>query len=238
MKKLIIANWKMELSHDQACSWLESDLPDVQKTLSETPHSLVICPSYTVIPYAISLYPDNLWGAQDCGFKERGPYTGDVSVLSLNDLSLAYCLVGHSERRRFHGETDKRVAQKVELLLKHTITPVVCIGETAEQKNQRSEVLKKQLSTALPLYAQYQAQPVIAYEPVWSIGTGIIPSSDELKAAVIVIKELCDPLKPLILYGGSVEEKTVQEFSSLVDGFLIGSASLDPGRLKKIIISC
>lgn len=242
MKKLIVANWKMNLSDAQAYTWLSTELPSVLETMSSTEHSLAICPSYTVLPYATIQYPKSTysqlsWGAQDCGFKEKGAYTGDISVLSLKDLKVDYCLIGHSERRRYYGETDTRVAQKAELLLNNDIHPIICIGETAEEIPQRDRVLVCQLELVLPLYKG--TQPLIAYEPVWAIGTGKVPSIDEISKAVNSIKRLCSSLEPTILYGGSVDDSpAMKDFGSLVDGFLIGTASLDGQLLKKIILSC
>ena len=236
MKKLLVANWKMNLSHNQACTWLEIELPSLLKVLQSSEHDLVICPSFTVLPYAIALYPSLSFGAQDCGFEEEGPYTGDVSALSLANLQVSYCIIGHSERRTYYGETDAQIARKAELLLQQGLEPIICIGETADELTSRDTVLSRQLKLMMPFYTV--AQPLIAYEPIWSIGTGNIPSRKQLSTIIDTIKKMCAPLEPIILYGGSVEPDVVKEFSPLVSGFLIGSASLDSQLLKKIILSC
>ena len=203
MKKLIVANWKMNLSHNQACTWLETELPSLLEVLQSSEHDLVICPSFTVLPYAIALYPSLSFGAQDCGFEEKGPYTGDISALSLANLQVSYCIVGHSERRQYYGETDTRIARKAELLLEQNLEPILCIGETADKVSDKDAVLSRQLELIMPLYTS--TQPLIAYEPIWSIGTGNVPSRKELSKTIDTIKKMCAPLEPIILYGGSVE---------------------------------
>lgn len=236
MKKLIIANWKMNLSHNQECTWLETVFPGVLEILRETEHELVICPSFTVLSYAKALYPSAFFGAQDCGFEAQGPYTGDISVISLADLQADYCLIGHSERRQYYDETNTRVADKAELLLKNGIKPIICIGETFQEIENKATVLKSQLELILPLYKK--ERPIIAYEPAWSIGSGIVPSVSELISTIEFIREICGSHEPKILYGGSVEASMLQGFCPLVDGFLIGSASINGESLKKIILSC
>lgn len=237
MKKLLIANWKMQLTHNEACTWLETELPSVLETLSHTEHELVICPSYTMLPYATSLYEDLAWGAQDCGFEEKGSYTGDISVLSLKDLGITYTLVGHSERRHYHAESDELISLKASLLLKHTIHPVVCIGETLGQIHTRRSIIQEQLAQILPLYHEHD-RGIIAYEPVWAIGTGIVPSHEELADVLSIIREIMGNATYLLLYGGSVQETQAKLLSPLVDGFLIGASSLRSEELKKIILSC
>lgn len=232
VKKLLVANWKMQLSHDQACSWIETELPSVQEVCATTPHELVICPSFTTLSYGTTLFPDSSWGAQTVGFEKQGAYTGDVSVLSLKELGVQYCLVGHSEQRRYRGVTDEQVAQKVALLRKQGIQPIVCIGETVAQKHETKKILQTQLEQIIG-----NESLIIAYEPVWSIGTGDVPSPEQLAQSVAIIKNLCGS-QTRILYGGSVTDTKVALFGSYVEGFLIGSASLDADRLKKIILSC
>ena len=148
MNKLLIANWKMQLTHNEALSWLRDHLPELEKALSARGNKLVICPSYTELSILANLSSTAIsWGAQNCSLHERGAYTGDVSALSLKELGCTYVLVGHSERRRYHNETDVQVAQKAALLIKHGIEPLICIGETRAERDQgiTFEVLEKQL---------------------------------------------------------------------------------------------
>lgn len=238
MDKLLIANWKMQLTHNEACTWLETELSSVRETLAYTEHELVICPSFTVLPYATFLYEGLPWGAQDCGLEPRGAYTGDVSALSLGELGISYTLVGHSERRQHYGETNEQVRKKTSIVLNQGIHPVVCIGETSEQRSRRSHVLQEQLEPLLDLYTRPDDLLIIAYEPVWAIGSGTVPSPDDLAETLETIEKFTSGLDYLILYGGSVNENHAKLLSPLVDGFLIGSASLDSEVLKKIILSC
>lgn len=236
-KKLLVANWKMQLSHHEACSWIESDLPQVLETLAQTPHELVICPSFTVLPYATSLYEELPWGAQDCYLEERGPFTGDTSVLSLKDLGVRYTLIGHSERRILHGETNDQIRKKATLLLNHAIEPIVCIGETQEHLQDEGSLVKEQITSLLPAYAN-TARCIIAYEPVWAIGTGKTPTIKELQNSIYRVRTAVSSTNHLLLYGGSVTEAVAREFSHYVDGFLLGGSSLTSEVLKKIILSC
>jgi len=238
MDKLLVANWKMQRTHNEAIKWFKKELPGVLDTLSETDHELVICPSFTELPYATKAYPDRPWGAQDCGSFPKGAFTGEISPRSLEDLGIAFCIVGHSERRMYNGETDEDVAQKVAMILKHRMHPIVCVGETAEQRLHRDDILEQQLEQLPELCCRPSDALFIAYEPVWAIGTGITPTPDELEDALKTIKLLTNSTPTYILYGGSVDNKNVKDYSDLVDGFLIGSASLDSELLKKIILSC
>lgn len=237
MKKLIIANWKMQFSHNQACSWIETELPSLQETVASTEHELVICPSFTELQYATSCFPELPWGAQDCGTALKGAYTGEVSAQSLKDMGIRYTIIGHSERRLHHHETDVQVAQKTELLLELGIHPIICIGEVGEEKEQTPDLLTRQLSLVKPLYTAYDLC-IIAYEPAWAIGSGQLPTQEELRNALSTIRGLLHDKNLLLLYGGSIQAPHARLFSPLVDGFLLGGASLNSEELKKIILSC
>ncbi len=235
MNKLIVANWKMKFSHREALDWLTISLPEVHQAIADTGHELVICPSFTELSFALSTYPNHSWGAQDCANVLLGAYTGEVSVLSLREMGIRFTLVGHSERRKYYGETDEEVRKKAALLLEHEINPIVCIGETEDQQETKDEVLTQQLSAVLDLYKEDDAA-IIAYEPVWAIGSGKTPNKEELQKTIEKIREQADG--SLVLYGGSVNPAIAKEFSPFVDGFLVGSASCDSTLLKKIILSC
>lgn len=235
MDKLIVANWKLKFSHKEALSWLTSNVPEIHQTLAQTEHELVICPSFTELAFALSTYPNHSWGAQNCASVVRGAYTGEVSALSLQQMGIQFTLVGHSERRRYHDETNEDVHKKTALLLEHEINPIVCIGETADQRSSRDIVLAQQITAVRDLYNDDDAT-IIAYEPVWAIGTGMTPTVDELKETIGKIRELVDG--SIVLYGGSVTPTIAKEFSPFVDGFLVGSASCDVELLKQIILSC
>jgi triosephosphate isomerase len=237
MNKLIVANWKMEFSHLEALDWLTTNFLEVRKVVDETDHELVICPSFTELPFALAAYPEYFWGAQDCASVALGAYTGDVSALSLHEMGVSFTIVGHSERRKYYDESDEDVRRKTALLLEQEIQPIVCIGETEVQKGMKHEVLKEQLSAVTDLFIR-EDTAIIAYEPVWAIGTGITPTEEELKDTVEFIRTITGDFTPYVLYGGSVNPAIARNFSSFVDGFLVGSASCDSEVLKKIILSC
>ncbi len=235
MNKLIVANWKMKFSHSEALDWLVEQYPEVRQAVDHTEHELVICPSFTELTFALDTYPDYSWGAQDCASIAIGAYTGEVSPISLYEIGVSFTLVGHSERRTYYGETDEDVRKKTALLLEHEINPIVCIGEREDQRDTRETVLEKQIAAVIDLYNEDDAA-IIAYEPVWAIGTGKTPDTNELQKTITQIREQADGA--LVLYGGSVNPAIAKEFSPFVDGFLVGSASCDPELLKKIILSC
>lgn len=235
MDKLIVANWKLKFSHKEATEWLTANIPEIRETLAQTEHELVICPSFTELAFALKNYPTHSWGAQNCASVILGAYTGEVSALSLQQMGIQFTLVGHSERRRYYDETNEDVRKKTALLLEHEINPIVCIGETADQHNSRDTILAEQITAIEDLYNDDDAT-IIAYEPVWAIGTGMTPTVDELQETIKKIREQVDG--SIVLYGGSVTPITAKEFSPFVDGFLVGSASCDVELLKQIILSC
>ncbi len=245
MNKLLIANWKMQLTHDEARAWLSDHLTDLENTLSSAGNRLVICPSFTVLRHTSALAIKNIaWGAQDCSFEERGAYTGDVSILSLKELGCSYIIVGHSERRRNYGDTDERVRDKTQLALKNNIQPIVCIGETWQERldGRTYQILEKQL-TLLTGFMQNNEKIHIAYEPVWAIGTGETPDKTNITQTILWIKNYIEKRVGnhacTILYGGSVNKETIAEVPmELIDGLLLGTASTDASALKKIILSC
>lgn len=247
MNKLIIANWKMEFSHNDAIAWLTSHVPALEDALSVSSNKLIICPSYTELGFVADLPTTHIsWGAQDCGLEEVGAYTGDVSVLSLKELRCTYTLVGHSERRRYHCETDADIAQKFDLLMKHGISPLVCIGETKEERDEgiTSRVLEKQLSLIVAsMQKNNYTKLYIAYEPIWSIGSQQVPRAHEISEIFRDLRRYIDRTisnpSLVLLYGGSVNERSIEDLGlSSADGFLLGKASLDHEVLKKIILSC
>lgn len=247
MNKLIVANWKMELSHNDARSWLSGHVPELEAALASSQNKLVICPSFTELSFVSDLPTMHIsWGAQDCGWRETGAYTGDVSVLTLHQLGCSYALVGHSERRRYHCETDALVVQKVDLLMQHGISPIVCIGETKEERDEglTFEVIERQLSSLVELMGKRSYTKLcIAYEPIWAIGTNQVPRAHDISAIFRGVRQYVDRAMKqsslVLLYGGSVNERTIGDLGlSQADGFLLGRASIEHEVLKKIILSC
>jgi triosephosphate isomerase len=173
------------------------------------------------------------WGAQDVSAHEQGAYTGEVSAAMLNDFSCRWALVGHSERRGMHGETDQLVADKAAAALKAGITPVVCVGESLEDREagRTDSVISRQLAPVLALGADAVAQVVLAYEPIWAIGTGRTASPDQAQAVHAHIRGQLAALgtaQVRIMYGGSVKAANAASLFAMpdVDGALVGGASL------------
>jgi len=181
------------------------------------------------------------FGAQDCYWEREGAFTGEISAAMLKQVGASYCIVGHSERRRLFGETDAQVARKVVALLAQDITPIVCVGETLEenQAGRTRERVCSQIEAALGELSDAQRSVlVIAYEPVWAIGTGLADSPESACATISMIRSAAGGLSDIrILYGGSMNADNVGSFCLQldVDGGLIGSASLDAQKFIRLV---
>ena len=225
--KFIIGNWKMNGSKEEKESVLKS-----LKGL-KTKNKVVLCLPFTL------LYGENhgiTIGAQDVSNHDNGAYTGDISAKMLKDAGAEYVIVGHSERRLYHNETNEIVKQKATMAIKNGIIPIVCVGETMEEKNSGHTiaVIKKMLLESIPDSGEY----IVAYEPRWAIGSGLTPSESEIVTAVkSVFDTLPNPMP--ILYGGSVNVDNAQDIVSIpyVDGLLVGGASLKSDTFLPIIKS-
>ena len=183
-------------------------------------------------------------GAQDVSVHESGAYTGEVSAGMLRDFGVRYCLVGHSERRQYHGETDAVLADKAQRALAAGVTPIVCVGETlAERETGRTEeVVKRQLAAVVHTNGHCISEIVVAYEPVWAIGTGKTASPEEAQQVHAVLRAQLRAATPkadrvLILYGGSMNAANAAQLLSQpdIDGGLVGGASLKPADFLSII---
>ncbi|NTF72738.1 triose-phosphate isomerase [Agrobacterium rhizogenes] len=231
-RRLIVGNWKL--------NGLTADLAEIEKVaqkIGELSADIAICPPATLLQAAVRTTAGSrlLFGAQDCSAQEAGAYTGDISARMIADCRARFVILGHSERRQYHGEMDAIVKRKAEIALSTGLTPVICVGET-ESEHLRQEtvaVLKKQLQGCLPAEIK-EPGLVIAYEPVWSIGTGRVPDQSEILSAHSCIRtSLIGAYGSIgaqlrILYGGSVKPENSAEILSLenVDGVLVGGASL------------
>ncbi len=246
-KYIFIANWKMYLTGNQEVAFAEEYRALFIDLKEKSGHDIILCPSMINLRLVADLFKQTpiKIGAQDCSDYEKGAYTGQVPVAAIKDVGVDYCIVGHSERRLYAGETDEVVARKVLLLLDQQVTPIICIGEDREtyEAARTLEILEKQLALILKMQGERKALNVciyIAYEPVWSIGTGKVSSPEALS---VVFNWLYDHTKPFkniswkFIYGGSVSESTVAGFSNLdyIDGFLVGGASLNFQAFKKIV---
>lgn len=212
---------------------------------------LVICPPSIFIGNLYNLCrktkTDQIkFGAQDCSFEHKGAFTGEVSPLMLKKLGAKYVILGHSERRKYFGETNEMITSKLKAALKAGLAPILCIGETAEERDREEAtmVLKTQLKNVLvDLSVPQVSKLIIAYEPVWSIGTGNSCSQDEAMANLLYIKRrllesFSKPVsqKIVVLYGGSVSSKNAKEYIEAgFNGLLVGGASLKSEEFVKII---
>lgn len=244
--RIIIANWKMNLSFNQTKQWCLDARESCIEIQKKTQSTLILCPSFDALSMTSGIFKDTpiKIGAQDCSAYLAGAHTGEVSALSLAQLGCTYTLIGHSERRTAYNESNEHIPLKASRLLENSITPILCIGETKEHYTKKitHEALEEQIKPILQLYAQAPYQRLlIAYEPVWAIGTGSVPEADYLKKVFSWLHDQCKQTVPGInvslLYGGSVDEKNIESLSNIdeIDGFLIGGASLDFQKFNNIV---
>jgi triosephosphate isomerase (TIM) len=235
VRPLVAGNWKM---NGLSGSLAEIDAMRRAADAGESGQAeLLVCPPATLIAQAAWRIKSGelSLGAQDCATEPSGPFTGDISAPMLRDAGASYVIVGHSERRTHHHETDALVRAKAEAALKAGLTPIVCVGETQAEREagQQAAVVLRQLRGSLPLQATSETV-VVAYEPVWAIGTGVTPTPKDIAAVHNGIRALLAEMygphcaKVRLLYGGSVKPTNCNEFLTLdnVDGALVGGSSL------------
>lgn len=241
MRKHIVAgNWKMNKTFEQADDLINEIVEKLETTELDRNTLLILCPPFPYLEMTSDYANDSYFmvGAQDVSSHEEGAYTGEISAAMLDSMDLDYCIVGHSERRQYHGESNAMVAAKVDQLLKHDIKPIVCCGEVlAERESEKQfDVVKQQIVEGLfHLSAEQFSNIVIAYEPVWAIGTGKTATPEQAQEIHAFIrnliaekygKEVADNTS--ILYGGSCKPSNAKEIFAQadVDGGLIGGACL------------
>ena len=233
---LIVGNLKMNKTHDE--------MEEYKKTLEKSKSYLkevVICPSHIYLETLKS--NDFILGAQDCSRNENGSFTGEISAVQLKSSGIKYVIIGHSERRKYHDESNQTINSKVKLALKAGLFPIVCVGETADEKNmhQTTTVIKRQVIGALKNIAKDDAEDIcFAYEPRWAIGSGKIPTSSQISETISYIKKIVAvkfEVNIKVLYGGSAKMKNIRELNKIkeIDGYLIGGASLEPQGFLKLI---
>lgn len=231
--KLIVGNWKMNPYRLAQAKRFFSLVAKEIKNLKRV--RVVICPPFLYIPYFSS--KNNLFlGAQNCFWEKSGAFTGEISPLMLKDLKVKYVILGHSERRRIFKETDELIAKKVKAVLGLKLNPILCIGEDLKERKAKKTkiVLKRQLRGSLfQLKKEKLNQIILAYEPVWAIGSGRPCDAKEAKEILLFLKKF---LKNKILYGGSVNSQNARFYLKAgFDGLLIGGASLKPQEFIKIV---
>jgi triosephosphate isomerase len=232
--KLVVGNWKLHGSLNTNAALLEQI-----KAAGKANATLAVCAPFPYLAQCQSLLAGSAvgWGAQDVSAETRGAFTGEVAASMLSEFGCGYAIVGHSERRTYHGETDAQVATKALRALEHGITPIVCVGETLAQREagETEQVVGRQLDAVLEaLSIEQLGRIVVAYEPVWAIGTGKTATSEQAQAvhaflrSRVAARDAGVAQRLQILYGGSVKPDNAGELFAMadIDGGLIGGASL------------
>lgn len=247
-KPIIAANWKMNIGPAQGAEFISNFLNNIDGASLSC--DVVIVPPFTTIPSVVNALGNNTivkTGAQNVSQFDNGAYTGEISTCMLQEAKVEYVVLGHSERRQYFGETDEIINAKIKKALAAGLIPIFCIGETKDERlaGKLEEVLKTQTTGGLKdLTAEQIASIVIAYEPVWAIGTGLTATSKEAQEAHQFIRsviasefgqEAAEKIR--IQYGGSVKPENVKELMAQpdIDGALVGGASLDPCSFTSLV---
>ena len=244
-KKVIAGNWKMNKLPNEAISFIEELAPLVKGTENE----VVLCVPYTNLFYALlTVQGTNIKiGAQNMHFEENGAYTGEVSGEMLKSIGVEYVIIGHSERRQYFNETDETVNKKLKKALTVGLKPIVCVGENLEQRENGTakDVVTKQTELALKgIKPEEVKKVIIAYEPIWAIGTGKTATKEDANETIEWIREKIQEIygndvanSVIIQYGGSVKSSNAKDLFTMadIDGGLIGGSSLDAQEFSKIV---
>lgn len=238
-RNIVAGNWKMNKNFAEADDLINS-IEETLRQYDTTDVDIIVCPPFPYLELVSDVSEDaNFFvGAQNVAKFDNGAYTGEISASMLKSMAVDYCIVGHSERRKYFFETNQDIAQKIDLLLKEDITPIICVGESLEEReaDKHFEVIRKQVEEGIfHLKAEDMQRCIIAYEPVWAIGTGKTATKEqaqEIHAFIrrLIVEKYNDDVaqEVSILYGGSCNPKNASELFSMkdVDGGLIGGASL------------
>jgi triosephosphate isomerase len=242
---IIAGNWKMHMTTDCAKDFIK----EIKEEVKGTDVEVVICPPFTLLHTLKELTEGTniKIGAQNMHWEENGAFTGEVSPIMLKDLGIEYCIIGHSERRQYFNETNSTVNKKIISAINHGIKPILCVGESLDERKagKIEAVIKKQVEEALNGVASDDMKNiVIAYEPIWAIGTGETATSEEANRVIAyirnIVKELYDENiseEIRIQYGGSVKPHNIEELMDQedIDGALVGGASLKAQSFAQIV---
>ena len=243
-KKVIAGNWKMNKLPNEAMEFIEELAPLVKDSKNE----VVLCVPYIDLFYALlTVQGTNIKiGAQNMHYEEHGAYTGEVSAEMLKSINVEYVIIGHSERRQYYNETDEAISLKLKKALEVGLKPILCVGETLKEReeNKTEEIITGQVKLALSKLKKNQVKDVIiAYEPIWAIGTGKTATAEDANNSIKAIrneilkeygKEIAENV--VIQYGGSVKSTNAKELFEMsdIDGALVGGASLEAQEFSKI----
>jgi len=242
---IIAGNWKMHMTKNAALEYIG----ELKEKVTGTEVEVVICPPYTLLSILKEAAEGTniKLGAQNMYWEEQGAYTGEVSPIMLKDLGIDYCIIGHSERRQYFGETDETVNKKIKAALNHGIKAIVCVGETLEERNEgkTESLLKDQVTAAFKDIADKDTKDIIiAYEPIWAIGTGETATPEMANSAIAYIRDVVKELyndsiseEIRIQYGGSVKPNNIEDLMKQedIDGALVGGASLQAESFSQIV---
>ena len=244
-RKVIAGNWKMNMLPDETIKFIEEFAPLVKDTENE----VILCVPYTDLFYALlNVQGTNIKiGAQNMHFEEKGAYTGEVSPQMLKAINVEYVIIGHSERRQYYNETDETVNKKIKAAFNVGLKPIVCVGEKLEEREagKTAEIITNQTKLALEGLTNEQVEnTIIAYEPIWAIGTGKTATSEDANNSIREIRNKIAEIygqntasRVIIQYGGSVKSSNAKELFSTsdIDGGLVGGASLKAEEFSKIV---
>ena len=244
-RKVIAGNWKMNMLPNEAIEYIQAFEPLVKDAKAE----VILCVPYTDLFYCLmNAQNTNIKiGAQNVHFEEKGAYTGEVSAKMLKSIGVEYVIIGHSERRQYFAETDETVNKKIKAALANGLKPIVCVGETLEQREAEKtvEIITNQTKLALEGLTSEQVKGIIiAYEPIWAIGTGKTATSEDANNSIKAIRNKIAEIygsdvaeQVIIQYGGSVKSSNAKELFSTsdIDGGLVGGASLKAEEFSKIV---
>ena len=244
-RKVIAGNCKMNMLPNEAIDYIQAFEPLVKDAKAE----VILCVPYTDLFYCLmNVQGTNIKiGAQNMHFAETGAYTGEVSGKMLKSIGVEYVIIGHSERRQYYNETDESVNKKIKAAFENELKPIVCVGETLEEREagKTADIITNQTRLALEGLTNEQVKnTIIAYEPIWAIGTGKTATSEDANNSIISIREEIKRIygedvseAVIIQYGGSVKSSNAKELFSTsdIDGGLVGGASLKPDEFSKIV---
>ena len=244
-RKVIAGNWKMNMLPNEAIAYIEAFEPLVKDAEAE----VILCVPYTDLFYCLNFVQGTniKIGAQNMHFAETGAYTGEVSAKMLKSIGVEYVIIGHSERRQYYNETDETVNKKLKAAFENELKPIVCVGESLEEREagKTEEIITTQTRLALEGLTNDQVKAtIIAYEPIWAIGTGKTATSEDANNSIKAIREEVKRIygeevseEVIIQYGGSVKSSNAKELFSTsdIDGGLVGGASLKPDEFSKIV---
>lgn len=240
---LFVANWKMFKTYNHSLKFATDHRDELDHLIKSSPHVIAIAPSFVCLDAFSRIFKGTTINlcAQDCSAFKAGPYTGEIDARSLAQLGCTFAIIDHSERRSLCPQTYETIAAKGASLIQSRITPIICIGETLEEfeSGNTLNVLAEQLSPIVRNLSGSSNSFILAYEPIWSIGTGKTPSKEHLADVFDWLKNVKNLYycNAFFIYGGSINENNAGEILSIpnVDGLLIGKASRDFQTLKKIV---